>query len=310
MTKKSATAVPKRQSNTSRTPMMDFFTNDQNINNFNDGVLVIDNKGIILNLNQSLLKLGNYSKTELVGKNVLQLSKIIAASSLKKIVPAFYKAIKGGTIEPYEVEAKAKNGQSKFVKISTSAIKGNGRVVGMFIVIRDITKEKELQSQRDQMALIVENSDDVIFSEGLDGTIMSWNSGAENIYGYKTKEIVGKNVSLLVPAELKKEMAVLLKRVGQGHKFEHFHAIRLKKDGTKIHMSLTMSPIKSAAGKIIGISVIGRDITARIKTDQLISDKIAELKKINKLMIGRELKMIELKKQLQMIKDTKAKSIT
>ncbi len=113
------------------------------------------------------------------------------------------------------------------------------------------------------LASIVESSDDAITGKTLDGIILSWNPGAEKIYGYSADEVIGKPISILVPPDHPDEIPQLLKRIGKGERIEHYETTRVRKDGKRIDISLTISPIKDATGRIIGASTIGRDITER-----------------------------------------------
>ena len=111
------------------------------------------------------------------------------------------------------------------------------------------------------LAAIVESSDDAIIGKTLDGIITSWNKGAANVYGYKDTEAVGKPISLLVPPDRQDEVSQFLERIKRGEHVEHYETVRRKKDGREIDVSLTISPIRSAEGRIIGASTIARDIT-------------------------------------------------
>ena len=114
----------------------------------------------------------------------------------------------------------------------------------------------------------MESSDDAIMTKSLDGIIPSWNKGAERIYGYSAEEILGKNISILEPDNLKGEIKHFSEKIKQGEKIQHYETLRLKKDGTKINVSVTLSPIFDASGELVALSAIVRDITERIKADE------------------------------------------
>jgi PAS domain S-box-containing protein len=115
---------------------------------------------------------------------------------------------------------------------------------------------------------IVENSDDAIITKNLDGIISSWNKSAERLYGYTAEEVVGKPVTILVPLERHDEERAILARVRRGERIHHYETVRQRKDGSLVDISLTVSPIKNARGKIIGASKIARDITERKRQDE------------------------------------------
>ncbi|KCZ72010.1 PAS domain S-box [Candidatus Methanoperedens nitroreducens] len=118
------------------------------------------------------------------------------------------------------------------------------------------------------LASIVESSDDAITGKTLDGIILSWNPGAEKIYGYSADEVIGKHISILVPPDHPDEIPQLLERIGKGERIEHYETTRVRKDGKRIDISLTISPIKDKTGRIIGASTIARDITERRRMEE------------------------------------------
>ena len=124
-------------------------------------------------------------------------------------------------------------------------------------------EHEQTEQIRNQLAAIVELSDDAIIGKTLDGIIISWNEGARKIYGYGAEEVVGRSISILIPPGLKDELPSILKRVGMGERIDHYETVRLRKDGQRIEVSLTISPIRDSTENIIGASTIARDITDR-----------------------------------------------
>jgi PAS domain S-box-containing protein len=108
---------------------------------------------------------------------------------------------------------------------------------------------------------IVETSDDAIVSKNLDGIVTSWNKGAERVFGYPAREAIGRPITLVIPADRQSEEREILTRIRRGERIDHFETIRQRKDGGLIAVSLTVSPVKDASGKIVGASKIARDIT-------------------------------------------------
>jgi PAS domain S-box-containing protein len=113
------------------------------------------------------------------------------------------------------------------------------------------------------LAAIVDSSDDAIVSKTLDGIITSWNSGAEQLFGYTAAEAIGRHISLIIPSDRAQEEEIILERLRRGKRIEHFDTVRLRKDGTTVDVSLTISPVRDASGNIIGASKIARDVTHR-----------------------------------------------
>ena len=122
-----------------------------------------------------------------------------------------------------------------------------------------------------QIASIVESSDDAIVSKDLDGVITTWNKGAEQIFGYKTDEVIGKPILILIPPDRLDEERTILERIRRGERIEHYETVRVRKDGSSIDISLSVSPLKSADGKIIGATKIARDITERKRNEAQIA---------------------------------------
>jgi PAS domain S-box-containing protein len=127
----------------------------------------------------------------------------------------------------------------------------------------EIAERKQAELARDRLAAIVESSSDAILSKTLDGIITSWNQGAEKMFGHNTEEIVGRSVSLLIPADRSDELELVLERIQREEAVEPFETVRVRKDGRLVHVSLTLSPIKDEAGRIAGVSAIMQDITER-----------------------------------------------
>jgi PAS domain S-box-containing protein len=122
-----------------------------------------------------------------------------------------------------------------------------------------------------RIASIVESSDDAIISKDLNGVITSWNNGAERTFGYLAEEVVGKSVTILIPPERHDEEPTILGRIRRGERVEHYETVRMRKDGSRVDISLTISPIKNVEGKIIGASKIARDITERKRSEAQIT---------------------------------------
>jgi PAS domain S-box-containing protein len=118
------------------------------------------------------------------------------------------------------------------------------------------------------LAAIVDSSDDAIVSKTLDGVITSWNAGAERLFGYTASEAVGQNISFIIPVNRRSEETVIIERIRKGERLEHFDTVRIRKDKTPLDISLTISPVRDASGKIVGASKIARDISQRKRTER------------------------------------------
>src|ERR1700723_1429565 len=141
------------------------------------------------------------------------------------------------------------------------------------VTFHDVTERKQAERTTSLLAAIVDSSDDAILSKQLDGTITSWNHSAERLFGYKAEEAVGQHITLIVPWERRSEEEDILRRLAGGERVDHFETVRKRKDGTTLDVSLTISPIRDAAGKVIGASKVARDITERKLAEQALSEQ-------------------------------------
>ena len=148
--------------------------------------------------------------------------------------------------------------------------------------VQDITERKKIEEEIRSLANIVGSSNDAITTGSLDGTVTSWNKGAEQIYGYSAEEVLGQNISILEPENLKGEIKQLNEKIRRGETVKNYETSRLNKDGILINVSVTLSPVFDASGKLVTISVVARDITERIKAEKsLIKTEAARKKEIH-----------------------------
>lgn len=160
-------------------------------------------------------------------------------------------------------------GEERWTIVRSSPVfdaKGNSQLeVNIF---HDITEQRRAEEERERLSAIVESSDDAIISKTLDGTITSWNRGAERIYGYSEEETVGRSISMLVPPDRPNEIPDILQRLRRGEKIDHYETVRVAKDGRRLDIALTVSPLKNSAGTVVGASTIARDITERKRAEE------------------------------------------
>jgi PAS domain S-box-containing protein len=165
--------------------------------------------------------------------------------------------------------ARRADGQEFQIEASTSQIEIAGRKI-FTVILRDVTERRRAEESRERLAAIVDSSDDAIFSKTLDGMISAWNRGAEKLFGYSAAEIVGKPMLVLLPPERINEESDLLARIQRGESVDHFETVRVRKDGTRIDVSVTISPIRDGNGAIVGASKVARDITeSKLKEEAL-----------------------------------------
>ncbi|MFB2117875.1 PAS domain S-box protein [Parapedobacter sp. 2B3] len=163
----------------------------------------------------------------------------------------------------------------------------SGKVIGAYSTLVDITEHKQYEEKQTILTEIVQSSDDAIISKNLDGIIMSWNHGAERIFGYSEAEIVGKSINTLIPPYLHEEEHTIISEIKGGRTVDHYQTIRITKAGKEIPISLTISPMRNKAGQIIGASKIARDISEKIRREQTIkfhAKKLETLHAIGKII--------------------------
>jgi PAS domain S-box-containing protein len=149
----------------------------------------------------------------------------------------------------------------------------NGSIAGVVNFFQDITDRKRLERAQGLLASIVDSSEDAVVSKNLDGTITSWNKSAERLFGYPAEEAIGQHITLIVPHDRRNEETMILEKIRRGERLEHFETLRVRKDGTLVNISVTISPVKDAAGNVVGASKVARDITERRMVEQELAER-------------------------------------
>jgi PAS domain S-box-containing protein len=176
----------------------------------------------------------------------------------------------GRSIRGVEAIAERPDGtRVPFVPYPTPLFDEDGALVGAVNMLVDVTDRLRTEEADQQLAAIIEDCDDAIISKDLRGVINSWNRGAERLFGYSAEEVVGRPVTILIPADRQDEEPGILERLRRGERIDHYETVRLRKDGSLVDVSLTVSPIKNGSGEVIGASKIVRDITGLKRTREL-----------------------------------------
>ena len=185
-------------------------------------------------------------------------------------------AVMDGTLPSFSLEYPCHSpGIERWFTMTVTPLSTGKR--GVVISHTNITERKQAEQKAAQLAAIVQSSEDVIIGKNLDGIITSWNRGAEKIYGYTASEIIGKPISTLLPSGLEDEVLQILGKIESEEHIEHYETVRRRKDGRDIFMSLTISPIRNAEGRIVGASTIGRDITERKRAEETLRENKSRL---------------------------------
>jgi len=216
-------------------------------------------EGIITSWNKGAEKILGYAADEVIGRHI---SMLVPPGSTEDMQVILNTVARGEKVDHHLTKRQRKDGKIIDVSLTVSPIRNqSGEIIGASKVGRDVTDMLHAQLLKERMAAIVESSDDIIVSKTLDGVITSWNKGAERVLGYSADDVIGKHISLLMPADRVEDMQRILAKIARGEKVEHYETKRICKDGRLIDVSLTVSPIRDAQGKIVGASKIGRDIT-------------------------------------------------
>ena len=251
------------------------------IDSADDAIISKTLDGIITSWNKGAEQIFGYTAEEAIGQPVLML----IPEGHKDEEPAILARLrKGQRIEHYETVRIRKDGTLVNISLTVSPIrKPDGTIIGASKIARDITERKHTEAQLLQAAAIVENSDDAIISKNLDGVILSWNPAAERLYGYTAAEAIGQPVTMLIPEGRPDEEPHILEQIRRDERVDHYETDRVRKDGTIIQVSLTVSPVKDAEGRIIGASKIARDITARKRAEEQLREQAEIIETVNRL---------------------------
>ena len=243
------------------------------VETMNEGTATLSSDGIILYCNHHFAALLKIPPQSIVGTSIYR---FIAPENT-----IIFKAIMEHGMNKGMIDLLTEDGISLPVHMSISSLQTNESSNAWCLVVTDMMQLTKANDKIQALANAVESSNDAIITESLDGIIESWNMGAKKIYGYSAEEILGKNVSILEPDNLKGEIKQLIEKTKQEVKIQHYETLRLKKDGTKINVSLTLSPIFDSSGKFVSISCIGRDITEGKKAEELLKMRLEELTRSN-----------------------------
>src|SRR6201988_632910 len=243
---------------TTRTPDIQLFRDIFNASPI--GIAVENLEGQPLFMNPAFCSMLGFSEEELRNKHCVDFSPPEDAQKDW----ALFEQLKAGSIDHYQLEKRyfRRDGSLVWGRLSISLLKSRPSPL-VIAMVEDITDKKRAEEALLRYAAIVESSEDAIASGTLDGIIVSWNTGAQHMYGYTEAEAVGKPITMILPPELRDEEKKILETVRAGGHISQFETVRVAKTGKRINVSLTISPIKDSSGRMVGVSGIARDITER-----------------------------------------------
>jgi PAS domain S-box-containing protein len=254
-----------------------------------DAIAAVNRQGIIVQVNAQAEALFGYTRDELIGKKIEILVPERQRSEHDQHREQFHARPKirrmGSGLDLY---GRRRDGSEFPVEISLSPVTIGAATV-VLSAIRDISdrkrieqelrqaseelerrKSRELRDSQNRLALIADSSQDAIIGKNLDGIITQWNKGAENMYGYSALEVIGQHISVLCPRDRPDEIPLIMEKIRQGEQVGYFESVRVTKDGRRLNVSISVSPIHDTDGNIVGASAIARNVTAQKKVeDQL-----------------------------------------
>jgi two-component system, chemotaxis family, CheB/CheR fusion protein len=234
-----------------------------------DCIITMDASGRVQEFNPASEQVFGFSRSEAVGR---ELAELIIPPRLRERhrqgLARYLKTGEGPLIgKLIEVEALRRDGSEILVALAINATQVDGSPI-FTAYLRDITERKRAEETNRRLAAIIESSGDAIISKDLDELVTSWNKEAERLFGYGADEIIGKPMTVLVPPDRHNEELRIIERLRQGERVLRYETVYLRKDGTALHVSLAVWPIKDETGNVIGASKIARDITERIRTER------------------------------------------
>jgi len=271
-------------------------------NSISDGICVIDKTGKITYMNKTITEIGGWTEEDLVGKR-LGLLKVFSAKDMLKILDLFTKRMAGKEIPPYEISVKIKGGGEKIVEIHAAALKVENKIVGDVAILRDLTErkktEEELKNSEERLKIIFSFAPEAYYIYDSKGTFIDGNKAAEKLSGYNKEELIGKSflkLNMLPLNQIPKAAKLIAENyIGKSTGPDEFTLI--KKDGKEIIIDICTCPIKiKNQSLVLGTA---HDITEKKRTLEELKKKNEELEKFNKLAIGREMRIIELKNKIK-----------
>lgn len=257
-----------------------------------DGAIATDMDGLVTRMNPVAEALTGWTIADALGKPLGEVFHIVNELTRQPVENPAARALADGVVIGLANHTVliAKDGIERPIDDSAAPIHcKDGLLVGCVLVFRDISERRRLEKKiADQLAAarflaaIIESSSDAIVSKSLDGIIQSWNRGAESVFGYTAEQAVGKPITLIIPEDMRDEERMILNRIRAGECVDHYETTRVRNDGRRIQVSLTVSPIKDDEGRIIGASKIARDITERKLVEERVFGLMAELKEADK----------------------------
>jgi PAS domain S-box-containing protein len=233
-----------------------------------DAVVTTDTPGRVTFLNPVAERLTGWPLAEGMGREVLEVMRLVNERTGRPAENPVVRVLREGIVVGLANHTAiiARDGTRRPIEDSGAPIVDeHGRLFGAVLVFHDITARRAIERDLQRLASIVASSDDAIVGKTTEGIITSWNAGAERIFGYPAAEVVGRPITVLLPPDRAAEEIMFLEAIARGEQISHFETVRIRKDGRRISVSVTLSPIRDEDGAVVGISKIARDITEGVE---------------------------------------------
>ena len=246
-----------------------------------EGIVACDADGTLTLFNRAAREMHGLSAEPLPPERWAEHFALYGADCLMPMsledIPLF-RALRGETVRDAEVVITPSSGPARILLTSGQAIHGaRGETMGAVVAMHDVTERRQAERELSRLAAIVASSEEAVLGVTLDGAVVSWNGGAERLYGYATSQIIGRDVSCLVPAGEPCPVPSVVTRLLRGETVEPMEVLRTRRDGTEFHASLSFSPIRDSEGDMVAVSCIARDITARKQAEAALAQTHAAL---------------------------------
>lgn len=255
-----------------------------------DGILILNAETLkIIEVNPFMMELLDYTREDFLGKELWEIGMFGDKAASRAACRDLQET---GYLRYEDLPLESRSGKRREVEFVSNSYDEDGQSV-IQCDIRDITDRKKLEFARERLVVIEKHSDDAIISKDLDGNIITWNTAAEKMFGYLGEEAIGKSVLLIIPPDHAEEEVAILSHISKGENVEHLETVRVRKDGTTVDVSLTVTPIRDKDGKITGASKIARDVTQlkdaltevrmlNVELEQRVTDRTSQLLAANK----------------------------
>jgi PAS domain S-box-containing protein len=235
-----------------------------------DGVIATDPEGRVTFMNPVAEALTGWSRDDALGMPLERVFRIVHEETRQPAENPVERVLRDGQVVGLANHTAliAKDGREHPIDDSAAPIRDDeGRIQGVVMVFHDIADRRHAEQALFRLAAIVESSEDAIVGKTPTGIVTSWNPAAERIFGWPAGEVVGRSITVIVPADRLEEEAEFLRRLARGERIDHYETVRVRKDGRRIDVSVSLSPVRDSRGRIIGASKIARDITERTRAE-------------------------------------------